>query len=116
MTLLGAEARPLRGWQQGAALLDWGFSLPRDASVGRLVEPGEVADPAAGVAGGEESGGGPDEQGRSALGRADGSVTYGSVSMVDSMLGAAAILAVGTPLVLLVASRLRARRRGRAAS
>lgn len=38
-TLLGAEARPLRGWQQGAALLDWGFSLPRDASVGELVTP-----------------------------------------------------------------------------
>src|SRR5918997_6892105 len=38
-TLLGAEARPLRGWQQGAALLDWGFSLPAGASVGNLVEP-----------------------------------------------------------------------------
>ncbi|NES27407.1 D-alanyl-D-alanine carboxypeptidase [Micromonospora terminaliae] len=41
VTLLGAEARPVRGWQQGAQLLDWGFSLPRDASVGRLVQPGE---------------------------------------------------------------------------
>jgi D-alanyl-D-alanine carboxypeptidase (penicillin-binding protein 5/6) len=29
----------VRGWQQGAALLDWGFSLPRDASVGKLVDP-----------------------------------------------------------------------------
>jgi D-alanyl-D-alanine carboxypeptidase (penicillin-binding protein 5/6) len=38
-TVLGAEARPLRGWQQGAALLDWGFSLPKDASVGKLVTP-----------------------------------------------------------------------------
>jgi D-alanyl-D-alanine carboxypeptidase (penicillin-binding protein 5/6) len=36
-TVLGAEARPLRGWQQGAALLDWGFALPRDARVGELV-------------------------------------------------------------------------------
>jgi D-alanyl-D-alanine carboxypeptidase (penicillin-binding protein 5/6) len=43
VTLLGAEARPLRGWQQGAALLDWGFALPPDASVGRLVLPGEAA-------------------------------------------------------------------------
>ncbi|WP_438866192.1 D-alanyl-D-alanine carboxypeptidase family protein [Paractinoplanes brasiliensis] len=43
VTLLGAEARPLRGWQQGAALLDWGFSLPRDESVGKLVSPQEVA-------------------------------------------------------------------------
>ncbi|WP_319462840.1 serine hydrolase [Micromonospora sp. RTP1Z1] len=42
VTLLGAEARPVRGWQQGAQLLDWGFSLPRDASVGRLVDPGEL--------------------------------------------------------------------------
>src|SRR4029450_9699233 len=33
VTLLGAEARPLRGWQQGAALLDWGFSLPAEDSV-----------------------------------------------------------------------------------
>jgi serine-type D-Ala-D-Ala carboxypeptidase (penicillin-binding protein 5/6) len=41
-TLLGAEARPLRGWQQGAALLDWGFAQPSGAQVGRLVEPGEA--------------------------------------------------------------------------
>jgi serine-type D-Ala-D-Ala carboxypeptidase (penicillin-binding protein 5/6) len=49
-TLLDAEAQPLRGWQQGAALLDWGFSTPADASVGRLVAPGETerkADPPA---------------------------------------------------------------------
>ncbi|WP_406069219.1 D-alanyl-D-alanine carboxypeptidase family protein [Micromonospora sp. NBC_01638] len=42
VTLLGAEPAPKRGWEQGAALLDWGFTLPRDASVGRLVEPGEL--------------------------------------------------------------------------
>ncbi|MFI7078441.1 D-alanyl-D-alanine carboxypeptidase family protein [Micromonospora sp. NPDC049903] len=41
VTLLGAEPRPQRGWEQGAALLDWGFRLPREAGVGRLVEPGE---------------------------------------------------------------------------
>ncbi|MFI2711128.1 D-alanyl-D-alanine carboxypeptidase family protein [Micromonospora sp. NPDC018662] len=46
VTLLGAEARPVRGWQQGAQLLDWGFALPRDASVGRLVDPGELDQPA----------------------------------------------------------------------
>ncbi|PMR61685.1 D-alanyl-D-alanine carboxypeptidase [Verrucosispora sp. ts21] len=44
VTLLGAEPQPLRGWEQGAALLDWGFGLPRDVSVGRLVEPGEWDD------------------------------------------------------------------------
>ncbi|BEL12382.1 hypothetical protein Q0Z83_105730 [Actinoplanes sichuanensis] len=42
-TLLGAEARPLRGWEQGAALLDWGFALPAGTSVGKLVTPEEVA-------------------------------------------------------------------------
>ncbi|MET8311484.1 D-alanyl-D-alanine carboxypeptidase [Micromonospora sp. NPDC005173] len=42
VTLLGAEPAPKRGWEQGAALLDWGFTLPRDAAVGRLVEPGEL--------------------------------------------------------------------------
>ena len=35
----GRGSTPMRGWEQGAALLDWGFTLPRDASVGRLVEP-----------------------------------------------------------------------------
>jgi serine-type D-Ala-D-Ala carboxypeptidase (penicillin-binding protein 5/6) len=43
VTLLGAEAQPVRGWEQGAALLDWGFGLPPDASVGRLVTPEDVA-------------------------------------------------------------------------
>ncbi|MBG6066076.1 D-alanyl-D-alanine carboxypeptidase family protein [Micromonospora ureilytica] len=42
VTVLGAESAPVRGWEQGAALLDWGFTLPRDAAVGRLVEPGEL--------------------------------------------------------------------------
>jgi D-alanyl-D-alanine carboxypeptidase (penicillin-binding protein 5/6) len=43
VTLLGAETRPQRGWQQGEALLNWGFALPRSASVGTLITPGEVA-------------------------------------------------------------------------
>lgn len=42
VTLLGAEAQPLRGWEQGAKLLDWGFSLPREAAVGRLITPEEA--------------------------------------------------------------------------
>jgi serine-type D-Ala-D-Ala carboxypeptidase (penicillin-binding protein 5/6) len=42
VTLLGAEHLPVRTWQQGAALLDWGFSLPAGDSVGRLVDPGEA--------------------------------------------------------------------------
>ncbi|MCZ7437267.1 serine hydrolase [Micromonospora sp. WMMC241] len=53
VTVLGAEIPTQRGWQQGAALLDWGFGTPRDAKVGRLVEPGELdrsAAPATGAA------------------------------------------------------------------
>lgn len=42
VTILDAEAVPQRTWQQGAALLDWGFSMPRDGGVGRLVAAGEV--------------------------------------------------------------------------
>ncbi|WP_408631941.1 D-alanyl-D-alanine carboxypeptidase family protein, partial [Micromonospora palythoicola] len=40
VTLLGADVIDKRGWQQGAALLDWGFELPSAASVGVLVSPG----------------------------------------------------------------------------
>ncbi|MDG4797837.1 serine hydrolase [Micromonospora sp. WMMD1082] len=40
VTLLGADVIDQRGWQQGAALLDWGFALPEAASVGVLVSPG----------------------------------------------------------------------------
>ncbi|MEU4688399.1 serine hydrolase [Actinoplanes sp. NPDC023714] len=43
VTLLGAEARPQRGWEQGASLLDWGFAQPKGTSVGTLVTPEEVA-------------------------------------------------------------------------
>lgn len=42
VTLLGAERRPVPGWEQGAALLDWGFSVPAGASVGQLVDPEQV--------------------------------------------------------------------------
>jgi D-alanyl-D-alanine carboxypeptidase (penicillin-binding protein 5/6) len=42
VTLLGAEHAPTQGWEQGAALLDWGFAQPSTASVGRLVDPAEL--------------------------------------------------------------------------
>ena len=42
VAVLGAEIRPQRAWQQTASLLDWGFGLARDASVGHLVVPGEA--------------------------------------------------------------------------
>ncbi|MDH6465546.1 D-alanyl-D-alanine carboxypeptidase (penicillin-binding protein 5/6) [Micromonospora sp. A200] len=41
VTLLGAETAPLGSLGEAAALLDWGFALPPDASVGRLVTPDE---------------------------------------------------------------------------
>jgi D-alanyl-D-alanine carboxypeptidase (penicillin-binding protein 5/6) len=44
VTLLDAEAVPVRGWQQGAMLLDWAFGLGADSpAVGHLVTPDEVA-------------------------------------------------------------------------
>jgi serine-type D-Ala-D-Ala carboxypeptidase (penicillin-binding protein 5/6) len=44
VTMLDAEAYPVRSWQQGAALLDWGFGLGTDATaVGHLVTPDEAA-------------------------------------------------------------------------
>jgi D-alanyl-D-alanine carboxypeptidase (penicillin-binding protein 5/6) len=47
VTLLGAESAPLGSYGEVTTLLDWGFGLPRDASVGRLVEPGPLATRAA---------------------------------------------------------------------
>jgi D-alanyl-D-alanine carboxypeptidase (penicillin-binding protein 5/6) len=42
--MLDGEAYPVRTWQQGAALLDWGFALGADApAVGHLVTPDEAA-------------------------------------------------------------------------
>ncbi|MEU2032216.1 D-alanyl-D-alanine carboxypeptidase family protein [Nocardia amamiensis] len=40
VTLLQAEVRPLRPWEQAARLLDYGFALPSGASIGNL--PGAV--------------------------------------------------------------------------
>ncbi|MGC5051605.1 D-alanyl-D-alanine carboxypeptidase family protein [Micromonospora sp. DT48] len=47
VTLLGADVIDQRAWQQGAALLDWGFALPPAASVGVLVSPGSTTASAA---------------------------------------------------------------------
>lgn len=41
VVLLGAETAPLGSLGEAIALLDWGFALPSDASVGRLVTRGE---------------------------------------------------------------------------
>jgi D-alanyl-D-alanine carboxypeptidase (penicillin-binding protein 5/6) len=43
VSVMKTENRPLRAAAQAALLLDWGFSVPAGtASVGRLVDPGEV--------------------------------------------------------------------------
>jgi D-alanyl-D-alanine carboxypeptidase (penicillin-binding protein 5/6) len=43
-TILGAERIPFdnNAYKQAGALIDWGFSLPKGTSVGRLVQPGEA--------------------------------------------------------------------------
>lgn len=43
VTLMGAEAQPIRPWEQAARLLDYGFGLDSDAEVGSLIdlEPSE---------------------------------------------------------------------------
>ncbi|MEV4129829.1 serine hydrolase [Nocardia sp. NPDC049707] len=38
VTLLKADVRPLRPWEQAARLLDYGFALPTDSTVGKLPE------------------------------------------------------------------------------
>jgi D-alanyl-D-alanine carboxypeptidase (penicillin-binding protein 5/6) len=110
VTLLGAEAAPLRGWQQGAALLDWGFSLPADASVGKLVDP-DGAD-AAGTANTKSVLVSP----RSAAPKAAPTAARPASSPRILSLGAAAAVAIvlaGTPLLLLTTQRRRRRVRRR---
>jgi serine-type D-Ala-D-Ala carboxypeptidase (penicillin-binding protein 5/6) len=43
VTVMGAEIVPARAEKQAETLLNWGFGLPADAGVGRLVTPDEVA-------------------------------------------------------------------------
>jgi len=105
VTLLGAEARPLRGWQQGAALLDWGFALPRDASVGKLVSPAEAvaAQPSAPAGAGTPAA-------APAPGPAGAKPAPSRALSVAAALSVALLLA-GAPLLLLLTQRRRARGR-----
>jgi D-alanyl-D-alanine carboxypeptidase (penicillin-binding protein 5/6) len=110
VTLLGAEARPLRGWQQGAALLDWGFALPRDASVGRLVDPGEAtATPFPSAAAGRAPADGSAMTRASA--RTRGWWTEMSPAIAIALAIALAVAVVVTVVVLLVTARRNPRRR-----
>ncbi|MET8150719.1 D-alanyl-D-alanine carboxypeptidase [Actinoplanes sp. NPDC005259] len=107
-TVLGAEAAPLRGWQQGAALLDWGFALPKDASVGKLVTPEDAAAQVTAVDGSAAPA-------APAPGRADAAAA-GTTTDRGLSLGLAAVLAVvlaATPLLLLLTQRRRRRVRRR---
>ncbi|WIM94886.1 D-alanyl-D-alanine carboxypeptidase [Actinoplanes oblitus] len=103
VTLLGAEARPLRGWQQGAALLDWGFAQPKGSSVGHLVTPAEVAASARATS--------PATAEKAiAPGSADGAApaaTSGGMSVI--VAGAVAVGLTALPLLLLLTQRRRRR-------
>jgi D-alanyl-D-alanine carboxypeptidase (penicillin-binding protein 5/6) len=106
VTLLGAEASPLRGYQQGEALLNWAFALPKDASVGKLIDP---AVPAA--AGTQSAAVPPAGKGDSATPAAARQAPRGVLT-----LGAAAAVAIvlaATPLLLLLTQRRRRRVRRR---
>jgi D-alanyl-D-alanine carboxypeptidase (penicillin-binding protein 5/6) len=111
VTLLGAETNPLRGWQQGAALLDWGFSLPKDDSVGKLVAP-DGAD-GTGTAGPDGAAAAPPT---ARTNTAPPAAARASSSTQILSLGMAAVVAIvlaGTPLLLLVTQRRRRRVRRR---
>jgi D-alanyl-D-alanine carboxypeptidase (penicillin-binding protein 5/6) len=102
VTLLGAEHQPVRAWQQGALLLDWGFGVPADAKVGRLVNPGETraaAPPKAGRAAAKAAGGSAHVTGRRAL-----------PPWSPAALGTATFAVAAVPALLVVLRRRRPRR------
>ncbi|BCJ41789.1 hypothetical protein GCM10010168_74770 [Actinoplanes ianthinogenes] len=104
VTLLGAEARPLRGWQQGAALLDWGFAQPRGASVGHLVTPAEVAASAQAQSSATAE---KATTGASAAGAAPAAGKSRGLSVAAA--GTVAVVLTAMPLLLLLTQRRRRR-------
>jgi D-alanyl-D-alanine carboxypeptidase (penicillin-binding protein 5/6) len=105
VTLLGAEHQPIRAWQQGATLLDWGFSVSPDARVGRLVNPGETQATAAkpGKAAGAAA--------RAAGAEANATGSRKVPSWSPAALGTATLVLIALPAVALLAWwRRRARR------
>jgi D-alanyl-D-alanine carboxypeptidase (penicillin-binding protein 5/6) len=107
VTLLGAEARPMRGWQQGAALLDWGFSVPRGASVGHLVTPEEVTE-AATPSPSTRAGGAAAAQ---AEGKAADNPSRTGLAWSATTVGGLALAIFALPVILLAVSTARRRRR-----
>ncbi|MFC4147612.1 D-alanyl-D-alanine carboxypeptidase family protein [Micromonospora mangrovi] len=110
VTLLGAEARPVRGWQQGAQLLDWGFALPRDASVGRLVAPGELDRAAEAAPSPAPAAPTPPPPWRGPAATAGQRIADGDWRVILPVAGVAAVLVGG--VAALLAARRRPRRRG----
>ncbi|MFI1994304.1 D-alanyl-D-alanine carboxypeptidase family protein [Actinoplanes sp. NPDC020271] len=103
VTLLGAEAQPIRGWQQGAALLDWGFAQPAGSSVGHLVTPDEVA------ASAQASSATPEKTttGSGAGVAAEPASKSGGLSVPAA--ATAAVVLAGIPLLLVLTQRRRRR-------
>ncbi|MBG0569068.1 D-alanyl-D-alanine carboxypeptidase [Actinoplanes sp. NEAU-A11] len=102
VTLLGAEARPLRGWEQGAKLLDWGFAQPKGTSVGHLVTPEEVAEAKAAAPAEEEKAvGGETESGTARPSAPRGLAVAAALSV--------AVVLTAAPLLLLLTQRRRRR-------
>ncbi|XVV17768.1 D-alanyl-D-alanine carboxypeptidase family protein [Actinoplanes sp. CA-131856] len=106
VTLLGAEARPQRGYDQGAALLDWGFSLPDDASVGKLVTPEETAAKNATPEAAPE----PSAAGNQAAAKAADTRPTSPQLLSVAAAASVALLLAATPLLLLLTQRRRTRR------
>ncbi|GAA2715767.1 hypothetical protein Apa02nite_083300 [Actinoplanes palleronii] len=107
VTLLGAEAHPMRGWQQGAALLDWGFAQPKGTSVGHLVTPAEVAAAASSATATAE------KATTSPAGAAAAPAGGTSRGLSVLVAGTVAVVLATIPLLLLIAQR---RRRSRTAA
>ena len=102
VTLLGAEAHPQRGWQQGESLLDWGFSLPKDASVGHLVDASEVARTTEATAQPSPSTGSVPQPAAAKSAAPPRALSFGAAAAVALVLAA-------TPLLLLLTQRRRRR-------
>jgi D-alanyl-D-alanine carboxypeptidase (penicillin-binding protein 5/6) len=104
-TLLGAEARPMRGWEQGAALLDWGFSLPAGTSVGKLVTPEEVA------AATRATDATPEKTGAGAGAAVQATHPGGPTGFTVAAAAAVAVALIAIPLLLLLTQRRQRRLR-----
>ena len=105
VTLLQGSLIPVSPWEQSAALLDYGFALPDNTSVGALVAPGEVdADGAYTQGDGNLSLAGPAGVDNYAAGRSDS----GTSALRYGIVGITGILALA---LLLGAAKLKLTRR-----